>query len=371
MHVILFDALLGAGGAERVLSYLANAWAARGWRVDVVTLEFPDRPPFFPLDPAIKVHRLDLMCESGSVIGGVVNNLRRVLRMRRCFRALAPDCIVAVQTTNGVLALLAAAGTGVPVVACERSHPAHVPESRLWRMLRRLTYPAAACVTVQADGFRSYFEPWLPAERLAVIANPVPPAPGNVGDRSASRTVLAIGRLYPEKRFDLLIRAFADVAASRPDWQLRILGSGPLREAFERQIADAGLNGRVQLTGAITDVEGALADAAFFVQTSYFEGFPNALCEALAAGLPVIATDCSPSIREILGGGDDGIVVPVDDGEALRRAMGELMDNADLRRRLGARGPRAMARFAPERILAEWDEILANVAPAARTGTAG
>jgi glycosyltransferase involved in cell wall biosynthesis len=167
-----------------------------------------------------------------------------------------------------------------------------------------------------------------------------------------------MGRLGKEKGFDLLIRAFAAIAGEHPRWDVTIFGEGPERGALAGEIERSGVAGRVSLPGRTTDTEGVLRGADLFVLPSRYEGFPNALCEAMACGLPVVAFDCRSGPATIVRDGVDGVLVPAENVDALSAAMARLIADPEGRRRMGARAAEVSDRFSVERIASLWGRIL-------------
>lgn len=351
---------LAAGGAERVLSILAGEWARRDLAVTLLTFDDGSLPPFHALHPAVEHRPLGLAGSSATVFHAALNNRRRVVALRQAFRQTTPDVIVSFMVTSNVLSLLAARPLGIPVVVSERSDPAVHDVGRWRKLLRARVYPRAAAVVVLSETARRGL-PRRAQARACVIPNPVlapPPAP----PRPAVDTprVVALGRLSPEKGFDLLLDAFARVAQVHPGWTLTIWGEGPERTRLEAQRSRLALEDRVALPGATRDPHGALRTGDLFVLPSRFEGFPNALCEALACGLPSISFDCESGPREIVTHGVDGILVPPADTARLAAELERLMRDAAARERLAARAPAVLERFGLEAILARWDDCLAG-----------
>jgi glycosyltransferase involved in cell wall biosynthesis len=167
-----------------------------------------------------------------------------------------------------------------------------------------------------------------------------------------------MGRLERQKGFDLLIRAFASIARERPDWDATILGDGPERDALAAEIARWGLTRRIFLPGREPDAMGVLRRAELFVLSSRYEGFPNALCEAMACGLPVVAFDCPSGPVEIVRDGVDGLLVPAENVEALATAMSQLAGDPERRRAMGARATEISGRFSVESVAEKWERIL-------------
>jgi len=141
-----------------------------------------------------------------------------------------------------------------------------------------------------------------------------------------------------------------------------ILGEGPDRAKLEGMVRELGLEGRMELPGWVADPERVLGESAVFVLSSWYEGFPNALLEAMAAGCAVVATDCPSGPGEIVRPGVDGFLVPVGEVEALARALDELMGDEGLRRRLGEQARKVRERFGLEQVMGLWEDLLEKVA---------
>ena len=227
-RITLVISALGPGGAERVMATIANHWAERGWAVTLLTLEPRDAEPFFRIDDRVRVRNLDLRQVSRGPIRAVINNLRRVAIMQAAIRRARPDAVISFMDTMNVLTLISTVGMPVPVIVEEHADPrqchlrgrgesyarSSIVAPRLW-----LPSPPPRWVTSR-NRSRS---------RGAVIPNPVEVpagfAPG--GDSEAAPTIVGMGRLGHEKGFDLMLRAFAEVAGEFPEWRVEIWGEGP------------------------------------------------------------------------------------------------------------------------------------------------
>jgi glycosyltransferase involved in cell wall biosynthesis len=359
VKLLFFIASLQCGGAERVSVTLCNHWAERGWDVTLATFDDGGVTPFFPLAAGVRHVPLGLNRSPAGVVRSLIDNLPRVRKLRRFVARERPDRILSFIDETNVLVLLAARGTGIPVVVSVRTDPARHELPRPWRILRRLTYPWARAIVLQTEQAAAYF-PASWAARIAVVPNPVHKVAAPGSHDGGKHRIVAVGRLGKEKGFDLLIRAFAGVAREHPGWELTILGEGPERGALAGEIERSGIAGRVDLPGRTADAEGVLRRSDLFVLSSRYEGFPNALCEAMACGLPVVAFDCRSGPATIVRDGLDGVLVPAEDVGALSAAMARLMADPSARRRMGAAAVEVSDRFAVERIAALWERILVD-----------
>ena len=191
---------------------------------------------------------------------------------------------------------------------------------------------------------------------MGVMHNSLSFYPEAVSDLRAP-VVVAAGRYAPEKGYDRLIDAFARIAGEHPEWVLKIFGHGPLHKRLEKQAAALGLADRVALPGLARDIEAELRAASVFALSSIHEGLPMALAEAMACGVPCVAFDCAPGVREIVTDGVDGLVVPPRNVEALAAGLSRLMGDPALRRSYGAAARDSVRAFAPDAVLAQWEDV--------------
>ena len=364
MRLALVISSLTPGGAEKVMAMLANYWASQNNDVTLFTLSNEAGTVAEPLSDKILCRPLGLLRPARTRWHGVASNLRRAHVLRRVLKHTNPDVVVSFIERTNVLVLLATIGLHFPVVVSERVDPKEYRIPFYWRILRILLYRRAASLVVQSPNILSSLNAWL-RPRARVIPNPVlRPAwqSGGVGRKwkqdSSRQQIVALGRLTRQKGFDLLIRAFADVAERFPDWDLVIWGEGEKRVELETLRDQLDLNDRVALPGWTTQPAEKLVGAELFVLASRFEGFPNALCEAMACGLPVIATDCPSGPSDIVRHEVDGLLVRNEDSDALARAMERLMADRRLRKELGRRAEEIVKRFSMEKVMEIWEETL-------------
>jgi len=348
---------LGIGGAERVATILANAWADAGHAVTLLTFAPPKSVPEQPISPAVEVHALGLAGASGSVTGAIAANLSRITRLRRAILDSRPDAVVSHVDQTNVLTLLATTRARIPVYPVEHIDPRYYPIGIAWSALRRLAYGRATRLVAVSQGVLDAFPKPL-RQAGAVIPNPIlPPSPG-VHPNLASRQIVAMGRLTEQKGFDLLLRAYAEIAERHPDWDLTIWGEGPDRTELEALADSLGIAERLSLPGRTANPEAALCRGSLFVFPSRYEGFGLALAEAMSLGLPVIATDCPSGPADLIRDRTDGLLVPNGDVAALGRAMERLMNDLDYAVSLAARATEVVERFSLDKTLALWQGVL-------------
>ena len=365
---------LDGGGAERTAARMANHWADGGYEVTLITLDSAESDRY-RLVPAVRREALGVMGHSSNALSAILNNWGRIRALRRAIVAVDPDRVVSLTDKTNVLVLAACRKLRVPVIVAERTDPRYQQIGRVWSYLRERLYPRATALVVQTEGVREAIRPMMAGRPVYVVPNvvekeeggselPVRPmsdtASGHSGLFSDAdrKWVVGLGRLTHEKGFDLLVRAFAQTASRRPRWDLVIFGEGPERGALEELVEELGLAERVFLPGWTDDVGAVLKRAGMFVLPSRYEGFPNALLEAMAAGLPVISFDCPSGPYEILRDGYDGLLVRAGSVEWLAAAMDRLMRDGQARNLLASKAPEVLERFSAERYYGRWEAVL-------------
>ncbi|MGW7289465.1 glycosyltransferase family 4 protein [Streptomyces sp. NPDC054847] len=244
-------------------------------------------------------------------------------------------------------------------------------DSHGYRLRREIGHRYAlldAVTTVTEADARAYRERLkLPGVRIEAVPNSVP-APGVAPADCTAKWVVAAGRLTRVKRYDLLIKAFSKVVAARPDWRLRIYGSGDAtgneKQALRDLIEERGLHNHVLLMGPASPLEPEWVKGSVAAVTSSLESFGMTIVEAMRCGLPVVSTDCPNGPREIIDDGADGLLVPVGDVDAIADALLRLIGDDELRRSAGRAALVSSARFDPapiaERHEALFTELVAH-----------
>lgn len=327
-RILIFIPNLQAGGAQRVAVALANGFAARGYHCDLV---IGTGGAFRALvADNVSLHELG----ANRTIGCLPGLIRHLRRSR-------PDVIFSMMTHTNIVAALAhrITGTKARLVLSERVSLRFLSPSlgdRLALKLMPWLYRYADRVAVVARDMEAEVAAAarLPADRIVTLYNPVLDAAfykmANDPDaefhpwlesRTGQSLIIAVGRLYVQKDFSTLIRAFAEVRTVRNNVRLIILGEGELREDLASLVRELEIEESVSMPGFTQNPYAAMRRADLFVLSSVAEGLPGVLIQAMACGLPVVSTDCPTGPREILEDGKWGRLVPVGDVQSLAKAM--------------------------------------------------
>ena len=358
-RLALVIANLGWGGAQKVLTAMANHWAAQGCEVTLISVDARRADCYFPPMPQVRLVYLGAAAPSATSARALFQNARRVVLLRRAVRAARAEAVISFLSATNVLTVLATRGLGVPVIVSERGDPDRASLPRAWRYARAVTYRLADSLVAQTEAALARFGSGI-RRRGTVIPNPVA-SYGHAPDHDGCR-IVGVGHLVPVKGFDLLIQAFARVAPSYREWQLVLWGEGSHRDYLLALAERHGVGGRVECPGRSDAPGGWLASTTIFVLSSRHEGFPNALIEAMATGVPVVATDCPVGgPRAMIASGLDGLLVPPDDIEAMAAALARLMGDETLRRRLGSAATKSARRFAEPVVMAQWTGLVEQV----------
>jgi GalNAc-alpha-(1->4)-GalNAc-alpha-(1->3)-diNAcBac-PP-undecaprenol alpha-1,4-N-acetyl-D-galactosaminyltransferase len=356
MKITLVIYAMGLGGAQRVMSILANYWATHGWEVTLITLSGNSRPSFYHLESQVKLVQLGIIGDSPSPLTLLLTGWRRMGVLREAIIVSKPDAIVSFLNTVNVITLIAIWKLNIPVIVSEHIYPGFTDVNRVWQILMKLTYRHADWVTLLTENALEFY-PSNRGYRSIVMPNPVitPDLAIDPEQLLVKPMLIAVGRLQPQKGFDLLIRAFSQLHHKYPDWQLTILGEGPIRAELEELRSQLQSIDRIHLPGQVKNVNAYLRQADIFVLSSRFEGFPMSLCEAMACGVTVLAADCLSGPREIITDGVDGMLVATEDINALACGLDALMSDPVKRQQLAQAAPEILNKFGLEQVMKMWD----------------
>jgi len=352
-----------AGGVERMITTIMNGLVDRGHEVGLFTWDLEGAEPFFPLSPRITWHRLDMGDPAHTADWWLV--AKRAARVRELVRQRDPQVIVCFQAGPFMALRLYTAGLDIPVVAAERNAPTRFEHTTHGRFGPRTVFNAlrtARLIVVQRESYRALYPEYL-HDRIVTVPNPVEPAARcaspDLPDGCGRFQMLCVGRLSFQKNQEALVSAFFELAGRWPDWDLVLVGEGEDQPRLEAMIRAADQGFRVHLTGTMVDPGPTYAKSHLFCLPSRWEGFPNALAEAHAHGLPAVAYAGCAGANELVCDGVNGLLAAGNgDVDSLAAALETLMADPRQRRAMGAAGRDSVAPFAPGRVMDLWEQTL-------------
>lgn len=364
-NLVLVISGLDGGGAARVITELAADLDRAGYKVTLLTLEGEGDPDVFPIPERIRRRRIQLMWSTTGFINKLISTIRRLRILRTALLEESPDAIISFIDTTNVRVLAATIFCDVPVIVSERTDPRHHKIGKVWNALRFLFYRRATHIVVQTERVAA----WM--RRRHGLKTPISVIPNAVrGGRElepVSREtnvnechIVAVGRLVASKRFDLLIEAFAEANLRASGCTVTIVGTGPEKAFLLARIKELHLEQCVRLPGHCDDVQTFLQSGDIFVLSSEYEGFPNALLEAMQLGLACISADCESGPAELISDSLNGLLVPVGDRTSLASAMRQLAFDPDMRQTLGAAATYVCKTYHPDAVATRWMTLLPN-----------
>ncbi len=353
---------LERGGAERVVANLSGQFAAHGYEVYIAT-EWQGEDEY-EIDARIKrVHvgldsRQERHCRVRKFLDRI-GNLRTFLRNTR------PDIVIAFARRANYRALTATLGMRMPVIISVRNNPIGYYDAVSDKIQIALLFRRAAGFVFQTPAQRDFFPEYV-RRRSRVILNPIGSQfIGNAIPQEREKVVVHSGRLVQFKNQCMLVRAFLQVHQKHPDYILKLYGQDSLdgtRQKLEQLIREHGAGEYVRLMGSSSTLEKDMARAAVAAYSSNYEGMPNVTLEAMALGLPVVATDCPPGgPRMVITPEENGLLVPVGDEQALAAAINRLIEDREFAEQLGANAAQIGKRASSEVIFGEWQDYITEI----------
>lgn len=347
MKILFTVASMAGGGAERVISILAAHLVKDNHQV-IIAMTAGDKVDY-QLDPKIQVISI-----GGTSGGSMVKRLNRIKKLRTLFRQNRDAVIVSFGLGSNFYTAAAHLGLKNLLVISERNDPAACPHP----YLRNMVFGHADRIVFQTKDAMQCFPEKL-KRKGCVIPNPISGTVTAPYEGTRKKTIAAVGRLEPQKNYPLLLGAFALFHEKYPEYTLHIFGRGCLLAELEKTAEELGITEMVIFEGYAQDVHEKILDAGMYVLSSDYEGISNALLEAMALGMPVIATDCPiGGSRLCITHGENGLLVPVGDVEAMEQAMGRLAGDSGFASRLGREAAKVRLRFSEEAVMEEWKRVL-------------
>ncbi|MBX7491470.1 glycosyltransferase [Helicobacter sp. Faydin-H64] len=311
--IVLVVSSLRMGGAEKVASFLANAFSGV---YKVVLVLWNKEEQFYALDSRIKVEVIS------SKYYGILGNIKRVKALAKLFKEQNASLVISFIHQTNILAILASQFRRIPIIATE--HSIYTSLSGVWSYLRLLTYPYATCITTLTHkDLRHYGS----LKNVRVMPNPISVKKCDSNNCEIFKPyVLSVGRMIKSKHFDELLSAFKIFSAKHPEFTLLLIGDGDEYERLKKQAQELGI--KVVFLGRLENLYNAYINAEFFALSSHKEGLSNVLIEALLCGIPVVSYDCPYGPNEIIE--DNGYLVELGNVESLAEHFEKVLENKEI-----------------------------------------
>ena len=355
MKILFVVPGMGYGGAERVISILANSFVIKEYKVKIIIINSIGES-VYKLNENVEIEAIpSANRKKSSSVYGLLKSIRRITQTYN------PDVIISFMNDTCAITALANLGTHNPIIYSERNDPLNTNMAIKDRIFRCIVQICAEGFVFQSNGAKALY-PKKVQNKSTVILNPI-----NIKnlpqqyDGERRKEIVSVGRLHPQKNQQMLIRAFSHIATEYSDYNLLIYGEGTLREFLQQQIVDLGMTERVFLMGDTSNVLEKINTASIFAFSSNYEGLPNALMEAMALGLPSISTDCSPGgAAMLIENYVNGILVPVGDEEQFAEGLRYLLSHQQKSIEMGNEAKKIIGKTKETIIVAEWEKFILN-----------
>lgn len=343
-RITFFIGALPQGGAERVITILTDRLVEEGYDVTLILLR--DKPIFYSINKKVKI----VVIEKNTGTNNIITNF---FWLRRFFRSNRGLCISFLAQYN-ILAIAASIAINNVLLVADRNDPRHWPKNKCLRLLRNLSYRFADGVILQTEYNKQYFCKTV-QKKSVVIPNPVDLGEmrGIAIGNEHRHDVINVARLMPQKNQRMLIHAFKSVVAIHPEYRLLIYGDGPLKDDLEEYIKTNNLDKYVFLKGTTNEIYNRIAESEIFVLTSFFEGMPNALIEAMCLGVACISTRVSGA-QELIDDSVNGLLIDINNEDQIVEKICMLIDNEQFRMSIASEAEKLNDKLNVTRILKMW-----------------
>lgn len=363
-------------GMERVLTLKANYFAEHfGYEIHIILTDGKDKEPYYKLYPSITLHQLDINYDEmygrslWKRISGYWNKQQLFMkRLNDCLCEIRPDITISLLRRDiNFINKMKDGSIKLGEIHFNKSNYREFSDNRLpafvqhcvkkywmWQLIRQVRQLKRFVVLSYEDAAE-----WTKLKNVAVIYNPLPFFPERQSDGS-SKQVIAAGRYMPQKGFDRLIDAWSIVNMQHPDWVLRIYGDG-MRQQLQQQIDRLGIASSCILEHSTPDIDEKYCESSIFALSSRYEGFGMVIIEAMACGIPPVSFTCPCGPRDIIDDGKNGLLVENGNIEMLAGKICYLIENDEIRRKMGQQARIDVERFKIEQIAGQWKELFESL----------
>lgn len=348
--VVFVNLRLTGGGSERVMSMLASYFADHGIETQMILLEEKERT--YPVSDIVEI--IDCYCPMEG--NKIIWHIKRILSLRKAIIKSGADTVVSFMWDINMKVILACMGLNKRIIISERADPNNVTRKRSMAFAQRWIFPLADAAVFQTEQVMNSY-PEKVRRKGVIIPNPIPMI---TIDRNVEKekTIIAAGRLYKQKNFEMMIEAFAIFSKKYDEYKLKIFGDGDLRENLEQKARELGVAEKVSFQGFVSNLKEEMNKACIYASSSNYEGISNAMLEAMAIGLPAVCTDCPVGgAAMVIKDHVNGILVPVNDHEKMAKAFSEIAEDDKLAMRLSENAIETCKQYSIDKIAKLWMEL--------------
>lgn len=349
--VIFVNSCLTNGGSERVMTLIANYFAENNYDTTMILVR-DKKEKDYALNQNIECIQFKYNTKNKLII-----LLKRIIKLRKELKKRKPDYIISFMWDINMITLLANLGLKSKVIVSERAHPLMGPQPLEKKITEKKLYKLANTIVFQTNDVLKYYNKKVKKKSI-VIPNPINENLPQKYEGERKKIICAAGRLTKQKNFSMLINVFSKFSKEYNDFKLVIYGDGKLRPELEKQIETLNLKGKAFLPGYIDNINEKMCNCAMYISTSIYEGISNSMLEALGMGIPTICTDCPVGGASlVMKGKNNGILIPVNDDNALLSAMKSIADNKELAEAYSKEALKVRDEFSIDKIGKQWMKL--------------
>lgn len=371
--VYCIPSLYNSRGMERVITIKANYFASLGsYDVTLILTDGRDKKPYFDLHSSIKVINLDINYDDlyhSSFLKRLTGYYEKQKEYKRklseTLTTIKPDITISVLRREiNFINKIKDGSIKIGEFHFSRYHYRNMNESRMPKSIQKIVSNVWMNQLINALKKLNRFvvlthedkNNWKELNNISVIGNPFsfnPPSFSNC----KSKQIIAVGALFSQKKFDVLINCWSAITKKHPDWTLKIYGEGMLRNELQQLIDTLQISDTCHLEASTNDIASKYIASSCFVLTSEYEGFPMVITEAMICGLPVVSFACPCGPRDIINDGIDGFIVENGNREQFINRVCEMIENEEMRIQMGKQAQKNIQRYSIENIGKQWEDL--------------
>lgn len=346
-----------SGGAQRVIATLANLLIEK-YEVTIVTTT--KQKSFYELDPRINTQSCfesEQIKPSRGIWQSLKLNYSIYKRVKSILKKENIQLTIGFITQTNVFAILASKANKIPCLISERTNPKLAKIPKMWKILTKKFYPKADCIVVQTEAVKEHYSKLVNEEKIMVLPNPISKKlTQERKEQLRENIILNVGRLHWVKNQKLIIEAFANL--NLKDWKLQIVGEGGKRKELLALVKEKNAK-NIEIVGSKDNIQDYYNSAKIFAFTSFYEGFPNALLEAMHYGLTPVSTDCPSGPSELIENAKNGFLINNEDSlKELENCLKTLTENENLRIQMGISAKESTNKYKAVEVIKDWDKLI-------------